>query len=256
MRPTGVIAISNSYRQISGARNPEYRKVFVQDTLARLRPTVPGAKSILDVGAGTGPFRDLSESLGFVYTSHDFGEYLPSDESPALQNKDWAYTELDLRCDLLEIPQSSSADVVMCTEVLEHVADPVKALQKLVNLTRPNGALIVTVPFLSLMHQAPYWFSAGLSPYWFAHHLSEFEIIDFEIVVHGDYFDFMYQEINRLFDFPGRIGRFASYPIRVLCGLLLKIAKQVLPSRVRELAGHGVTVVAKKPGADWSSGGP
>jgi SAM-dependent methyltransferase len=154
---------------------------------------------ILDVGAGTSPYREFCESWDYTYVSHDFNGYLPSAESPGLQNAEWDYAKHDYVCDILEIPDKAQADVVLCTEVLEHIPDPVRAFQKISALVRPGGTIIVTVPFMSLMHQAPFWFQSGLSPFWFEYWAREGGLEITSLDVQGDFADSVLQHLQILF---------------------------------------------------------
>jgi SAM-dependent methyltransferase len=43
-------------------------------------------------------------------------------------------------------------DAVLCIEVLEHVADPFKAVAEIKRVLRPGGRLLVTAPFLGPFH--------------------------------------------------------------------------------------------------------
>jgi len=86
----------------------------------------------------------------------------------------------------------------MCTEVLEHVPDPLAALRELSRLVHPGGQLIITVPFCSLTHFSPFHYSSGLSRYWFEKHLVEVGFNKFNITANGGWFDFLAQEIWRL----------------------------------------------------------
>jgi SAM-dependent methyltransferase len=54
---------------------------------------------------------------------------------------------------------SAAYDTVLCSEVLEHVARPDRALREIYRVLRPNGCLILSVPFLSRLHEEPhdYW---------------------------------------------------------------------------------------------------
>ncbi|HEY3252692.1 MAG TPA: class I SAM-dependent methyltransferase [Polyangiaceae bacterium] len=48
------------------------------------------------------------------------------------------------------------ADVVLCTEVLEHVLDPAATLSEAFSALKPGGRLMLTVPFAARWHFVPY----------------------------------------------------------------------------------------------------
>jgi SAM-dependent methyltransferase len=55
-------------------------------------------------------------------------------------------------------------DLVVCSQVLEHVYDVKIALENLVNLVKPDGYLWVACPASNYAHGSPDYFSAGYSP--------------------------------------------------------------------------------------------
>lgn len=67
------------------------------------------------------------------------------------------YPEFDLCADAVSIEEEF--DIVVCEQVLEHVVDPWLALERLKNLARPGGYVIVSTPFLIRVHAGPgdYW---------------------------------------------------------------------------------------------------
>lgn len=210
-----------AFIQVANTGNERYRNEWVWRMLSKYRPQSQDPR-LLDVGAGDSPYRELAVGLGYTYTSHDFGGYVPSNLANGLQNSSWNYASHDFNCDILEIPETAVADVVLCTEVLEHVPDPVRAFQRMASLVRPSGALIVTVPFISLMHQAPFWFQSGLSPYWFVHWAERNELELRELEVQGDYIDLMAQEVGRLLTFRPRVkgmNRVASKAVLAMRGI-------------------------------------
>jgi SAM-dependent methyltransferase len=54
-----------------------------------------------------------------------------------------------------EVP-SDRYDTILCSEVLEHVPRPDDTLSELHRVLRPEGNLILSVPFLSRLHEEPY----------------------------------------------------------------------------------------------------
>jgi len=57
--------------------------------------------------------------------------------------------------DALPLPDGSF-DLVLTTQVLEHVADPSGVLAETARVLRPGGALHLTVPLVWEMHELPY----------------------------------------------------------------------------------------------------
>lgn len=94
---------------------------------------------VLDVGAGQAEFAEL-------FTRQC---YLALDVYP--------YPGVDIVCDLTEvIPfRAGSIDRILLTNVLEHLFDGPAMLDALAKLLKPGGELIVAVPFLLKIHQAP-----------------------------------------------------------------------------------------------------
>ena len=237
-----------SYRQVSGVNNPQYQEEWVETMLDEIAQKAPKGSSVLDVGAGEGRFRGLIQSYGFLYRGQDFAAHIPAEDTSAgPQAKRWEYTELEFVCDILATPADAESYGVVCTEVLEHVPDPAAAFEKIWSLTKPGGFLAVTVPFVSLMHQAPYWFSAGLSPFWFAHHAFRLGITDFEIVVHGDYFDLMRQEIERLLERKAKFHSRLVFPFVVANRLAMRVARKHSSTSKRQMGAFGVSFLVRKP---------
>jgi 2-polyprenyl-3-methyl-5-hydroxy-6-metoxy-1,4-benzoquinol methylase len=104
---------------------------------------------ILDVGAGHGDFADIFTDL----------HCLSLDIVP--------YAEVDLVCDLGQtIPfNEGTFDAVVLMNVLEHVYENRRLVQNIAKILKPGGKLILTVPFLLKVHQAPFDFSR-YTPYY------------------------------------------------------------------------------------------
>ena len=102
---------------------------------------------VLDVGAGESPWRDLLP-VGGEYIGVDAD--LSGEFGMRHQSNITYYDGKRLPYD------DSSFDHVLCTEVLEHVADPLVFLADLQRVLRHGGSLILTVPWSAQLHHLPY----------------------------------------------------------------------------------------------------
>ncbi len=128
---------------------------------------MPAGSDVLDVGAGSCPYRDLFSHC--QYRSQDFAQ-LGVNQLRGHQ----VYGEIDFVCDICEIPvDDGSFDFAVCTEVLEHVPNPIRAVSEIARVLRPGGKLILTAPLGSGLHQEPYHFYGGYTPYWYQKFLAE-----------------------------------------------------------------------------------
>jgi SAM-dependent methyltransferase len=227
--------------QLNKVGNRPFRDEWVRSMSVKYRNE--GLSTLLDLGAGERPYREMLSDLGYIYQSHDFNKYIPAQSQQGFQDPKWDHPEHDYVCDILEMPTTTKFDVILCTEVLEHVPDPKAALERISQLLNPNGVLLLTVPLSSHIHQAPYYFSAGLSPYWFLHWCPRFDLeIDY-LKIQGDYLDRIEQDLFTLLQFrkgfhiPG-LSRF--------CKLLISKLRPLVKLEVLESSGFGTLLIARK----------
>ncbi len=235
------------FRRLSGQAgtgNQSIRDTWVRAKLA----AIPAGARLLDAGAGERRYRDACTHL--TYVAQDFAKYDGQGDGSGLQKGTFDQSGLDIVSDITAIPQpDASFDAVLCTEVLEHVPEPIRAIGELARLCRPGALLILTAPFASLTHYAPYHFYSGFNRYFYTDVLPKqgFEIV--EMVASGDSFSYLAQEIRRL----PRVAR--TYGRRGI-GLMASLASLVLLLRLSRLrAGvpgtealccHGYHVLARK----------
>ena len=79
--------------------------------------------------------------------------------------------------DLKEI-QDSSFDVILCTEVLEHLHTPEKALGEFMRVLKPGGLLLLTTRFIYPLHDVPGDYFR-YTKYGLRHLLHDWEIVEF-----------------------------------------------------------------------------
>jgi SAM-dependent methyltransferase len=73
----------------------------------------------------------------------------------------------------------ASFDVVLCTEVLEHLPEPQKAIDEIFRVLRPGGTLLLTTRFLFPIHDAPHDYFR-FTKYGLRHLLRRFELVELE----------------------------------------------------------------------------
>lgn len=116
-----------------------------------LREHVRTGSRVADVGCGRQPWRPLVTYLGGTYMGIDIA-----------QNRE---NSVDIVAPIDKVPVPDAAfDVILCTEVLEHVPDIRAAFWELARLTAPRGVVIVTTPFAYPIHGDP-WDFARHTPY-------------------------------------------------------------------------------------------
>ena len=97
----------------------------------------------LDAGCGRSPYRPLLATRASRVVSID------------VEDRGGDIDEIGDIQDLAQIEQSSF-DTVLCSQVLEHVPRPWDAMAEFARVLRPDGRLILTVPHLSVIHEAPH----------------------------------------------------------------------------------------------------
>lgn len=188
--------------------------------LERILGEIPKGSRILDAGCGEQQFRRFCSHL--VYVGQDFSAYDGKGDQHGLQTGSWDQTKLDIVCDIVSVPEpDGSFDAIMCTEVLEHVPDPVAVLREFSRLLKPEGYLILTAPFCSLTHFAPFHFSTGFNHYWYTSHLATLGFSVLETQANGNYFEYVAQEIHRTISMAKRYSSPPAAALSVAVYLLL-----------------------------------
>ena len=123
-----------------------YHFYRLQRFVRRLSETVQPDQTLLDVGAG-----DCQYKPYFAGRCKYISQYVGG------KDDNFTYDQIDIRSEVYEIPlPNESVDLILCTQVLEHLKYPTRALQEMNRLLKPGGRLYLTVPFASEEHMMPY----------------------------------------------------------------------------------------------------
>jgi SAM-dependent methyltransferase len=163
-------------------------RAIVDQFILSIRNAQPG-ELLLDAGAGNFRFREVLIEKKYNYESQDFEQVFD-------QNSRGKHTYV---CDINSIPaESNRFGVVVCTQVLEHLPDPLGALKELARILKPGGELFLTTNLLFPIHGAPYDFFR-FTNFGLEHLCVESGFSNIEVVARGGFFRLCGKII---FDFP------------------------------------------------------
>lgn len=209
-----------------GTKNESVRNEWLEKTLK----SIPKGLKILDAGAGE--LKNKKYCAHLDYVSQDFCQYDGSGDGNGLQTNAWNTDKIDIVGDIENIAVADeSFDVVLCSEVLEHLPNPVSALNELHRLLKQGGIIIITAPFCSLTHFAPYHYSTGFNRYFYEFHLDKLGFAIDEIMANGNFFEYLGQEIGRI----RSIGK--KYTVKK-SSLLDKIALKIVLRMLKKFSKH------------------
>lgn len=105
-----------------------------------IKPSELEGKSLLDAGSGGGHFSEAANHLGARTFSLDVGLNL-------LKAVGQRCASEKISANILAMPFKKAVfDVVLSTEVIEHTANPLAAVDELSQLVKPGGLLVITTP--------------------------------------------------------------------------------------------------------------
>ena len=102
---------------------------------------------VLDVGCGERIYEHIFPGSEYIGIDVEV-----SGRSPEYKKPDKYFNGFDI-----PFPDKTF-DVILCTEVIEHCSSPEKLVKEIYRVLKPNGELLLTVPFIWGEHEAPYDF--------------------------------------------------------------------------------------------------
>lgn len=103
--------------------------------------------SVFDIGCGNKPYEEYIRKLT------NGSKYVGCDIVQSSEQK------VDIVCEATNIPEQSEIyDIVLCTQVIEHVFEHHKIFKEAYRLLKPGGFFIVSGPMIYQLHEEPYDF--------------------------------------------------------------------------------------------------
>lgn len=141
---------------------------------------------VIDLGCGYAPFKS---SMPAVVTQYHLLDVSVRPMGPEL-------TYINDIQNMLDVP-SSHYDGALCLEVLEHVPEPILALQEIHRILKPGGVLVLTLPHLSRLHDEPHdYYRFTVYGLRFILERAGFEVL--EIERKGGLFSFLGHQVSTL----------------------------------------------------------
>ena len=185
---------------------------------------IPAGAKVLDAGAGRGQYRNFFSHCD--YKTHDFGK-----EHGTIGH----YIKLDYECDIADIPvPDESFEVIRCTEVLEHVPEPIKVIKEFSRILRGGGMLLLSAPLGCGIHQEPYIFYGGYTRYWYEYFLPKYGFENLKIAPNGGFFKHYGQETARFLTylFPtasmSPMRRILTLPFKAVFAVYFRVIMPVM----------------------------
>ena len=124
----------------------DYRRSLVRKLLGR----PPAGSVVLDIGSGQGELaihvRELYPDVAVRGVEYSASGVRRSRAAAAARGVEVTFTQRDLLEPVTLEPGEPAATHAICSEVLEHVDDPVALLRNAINLLAPGARVVVTVP--------------------------------------------------------------------------------------------------------------
>jgi SAM-dependent methyltransferase len=119
--------------------------------IERLRGVAPRAHGrLLDVGCGNKPYENLFRPYVTEYIGVEHAARFSETNASQAGGPDLFY-------DGVALPfEDASFDTVLSVQVLEHTPEPQRLLEEMSRVLRPDGLMILSVPFSFRLHEEPH----------------------------------------------------------------------------------------------------
>lgn len=180
--------------------------------------------AVLDFGCGSKPYIDE-----FAHCDSYLGVDLE------ISGHDHVNSQVDYYYDGESLPwPNETFDSVVSFEVLEHLPDPFKSVREIRRVLKPNGILLVTIPFLYGEHEIPFdfqrWTSFGIKKFFEDLDFDEIEIVKINQTPAFAIQLFVNLFMNKIIYHKNKKLKLFFSPIILSFNICLIILKRILPT--------------------------
>lgn len=201
--------------------NRRFIRYFIKESFSKYAK----GGSLLDLGCGKLPYADIYEKYVDTVTRVDVEDRCG---------------RVDCVADAQALPFSAgSFDMVLFSEVIEHVSNPQKALSEISRVLRADGYLFITWPIIHPMHETPHDYTR-LTEFFMEKELNKNGLEILRIVRRGDIFALLHTLLGHLVLYFSAflkmipILRFPLLPISYILGKVVEISYAVHYGIVRK----------------------
>jgi 2-polyprenyl-3-methyl-5-hydroxy-6-metoxy-1,4-benzoquinol methylase len=196
---------------------------------------------LLDIGCGQGELLQEAEAIGYEVTGVEFSQHAADVAQKNIRNGNVLVGNIEQ----LSL-QVHSFDVVVSTDVIEHLRNPREHLEAIHKLLKPGGVLMmVTISLDSWTAQ------------WFRHRWMEFKIEHLtyfsnnalqSLLLHSGFRQLRTEAAQKTLTAKYILAHFERYPVPIMT-ILLRLGYNFLPNFLRNyalrLTGSGVMLLAQ-----------
>lgn len=182
MNPRKVYTLLSKFLGTTPLHPQYFSKHFLDRQVRGNADQIQGV--IADLGCGLKPYSKHFKNTKYI------GLDYPTTSVAVLS------CEADVYGDLTRLPFGDEyLDGVLCTQVLEHIKDPMKAAFEIRRVLKPGGTLLMSVPFFYPLHDEPHDYYR-FSKYALASMLSRVGLKVVEIIPQGGFFPMAGEFLN------------------------------------------------------------
>jgi SAM-dependent methyltransferase len=148
-KETKFIKTSKGYRASKDPKHVSISSRIIANILGKVCEKIISQHAsglLLDLGCGNVPLYGIYKDKVIDNICIDWSNTLHKN----------IYLDYEVNLNTIIPLDSEQFDTILVTDVLEHIAKPELLMSEIKRLLKPNGKIILTVPFLYWLHEQPY----------------------------------------------------------------------------------------------------